>query len=149
MRFFSNSGKKTKPVYEPRFRFNGSRHLEKVSDFPLHEYIQSFKESSSIDNIIRRFKSGDSTALNPTPGAFGDFTTAPTNLADFLNRQIDAHNLFNKLSPEIRSEFNNDPTRFFLSMGTSEFDSILEKHAPKSKFVPDPPKKEVELNNES
>lgn len=133
-RFHCNSGNKTKPVFEARYKINGSRHLEKVGEFPLDDYVQSFKESTTLDNIIRNYRNGDSSSLFAQAGAFGDFTSAPTSLADLLNKQIEATNLFNRMPVEVKADFNNDPVKFFCSMGSPEFDAILEKHSPKQIF---------------
>lgn len=126
-RFFSNHGTKVKKVYEPFFTESGARVLVCVGEEDLHGYIQSFKEQVDIQAILKRFELGDPSGLNAQVGMYGDFTRCPENLAQFLNLQNKAGQLFAVLPADVRAAFNNDVNQFFVSYGS---DAWLEKVKP-------------------
>lgn len=126
-RFYTCSGSRKRKLYEPAFNENGSRYLKLVGEEDIEDYIQSFADSCDIHTILKRFQLGDVSALSQTPGMFGNFINTPRTLADFLNAQIKANQLFDILPTDIRASFNNDPNQFFVKMGTPEFNEIVSR----------------------
>lgn len=120
-RFFSCTGSKERVIYEPFFDSAGARKLRVAGIQNTDEFIQSFAESTDINLILARFAAGDSKALNARPCFYGDFTAAPKTLAEFLNVQNKANELFNSLPLSVRQSFDNDPNKFFVGYGTPEW----------------------------
>lgn len=133
-RFYCSSGSRKRKIYEPYFTESGSRQLRCIGEDDIDDYIQSFRDSCDIKTILKRFELGDSSALMARSGFYGNFTNVPTTLAEFLNAQIKANQLFDSLPADLRSSFNNDANQFFVKIGTPEFEEIARNYS-KSKEV--------------
>lgn len=144
-RFFSCPGSRKRKIYEPAFDDNGSRFLKLVGEEDIADYIQSFYDSCDIQTILKRFQLGDTSALSQTPGMYGNFINVPHTLAEFLNAQIKANQLFDNLPSDVRASFNNDANQFFVKMGTPEFNDIVSRFTSVSTSVSE----KENLNNES
>lgn len=134
-RFYANPGSRVKIIYEPFFDDNGARVLRPVGKEDLNAYIQSFKEQTDINVIIKRFELGDVSALNARSCTYGDFTNAPKTLADFLNAQITADRLFSELPVDVRNKFDNDVNKFFLGYGSPEWIETISPFLKKNDVV--------------
>lgn len=126
-RFFCCSGTRKRKIYEPFFTEEGARQLRVVGEDDIFDFIQSFRDSCDMQTILKRFQLGDTSALNCNRGVYGNFVNTPSTLAEFLNAQIKAKQIFDKLSPDVKLSFNNDVNQFFVKMGTPEFNEIVSK----------------------
>lgn len=124
-RVICRSGSATAPVYELNFDEDGKKELIETGRINTYERIQSWKESCDLKSILARFANGDISALNRNTPIFGDFTFAPSTLADYYNRINQAEQEFYKLPLDVRAKFNHSPSEYFCSMGTPEFASIM------------------------
>ena len=130
------------PIYSPSVDNDGHIVLEEIGVKNLPEYIDSFRESCDINNLVARFNAGDVSALSRAQGAFFDATQLPHTYAEMLNTVINAENTFNSLPLEVREKFDNsyvkwlsmmdDAEQFALLMGVSE-DAPSEPAEPVSK----------------
>lgn len=127
-RFFTPSGSKDRLIFQPTFTQSGARVLVCVGKESIHDYIQSFKESTDMNVIMKRFQLGDTSVLNVNRGVYADVTGAPKTLADFLNAQIVSNQLFDKLPMDVRSAFGNDANKFFVTYGSPEWLETLSKY---------------------
>ena len=118
------------PIYSPSVDNDGHIILEEIGTKNLPEYIDSFRESCDINNLVARFNAGDVTALSRAQGAFFDATQLPHTYAEMLNTVINAEQTFNSLPIDIREKFDNsyvkwlsmmdDAEQFALMMGVSK-----------------------------
>lgn len=131
----SNAGSRLHNDYKMKVFEDGSRDLVVVGQIDTYEIIQSHKDSVDLKLTLERYARGDDSAINRRQAFFGDFTNMPTSLAELSQRILDANDLFNSLDVEARREFDFDAGKFFASIGTPEFDSIVSKYNP----VPDSP----------
>ena len=131
-RFYCSSGSRTRTIYEPFISSNGARQLRPVGTEDINAYIQSFRDSTDINVILKRFELGDVSVLNVQRGCYGDFSNAPKTLSDFLNAQIKASNIFEKLPAAVKASFNNDVNQFFVQYGTENWLKTIEPFLPKS-----------------
>lgn len=127
-RFYCSSGNRKRKLYEPYYTESGSRQLRCIGEDDIFDYIQSFKASCDIKTLLKRFELGDTSALLARPGVYADFINAPSTLAEYLNVQIKAKQLFDSLPADVRSSFNNDPNQFFVKIGTPEFEDIARNY---------------------
>lgn len=118
---FSETGKPVKVTYSSKFDEKGNIVLEPVGEENVYDYIQSFAESVDINNILARYQSGDTSALNQAQGAFGDFSDVPDNWADVLNVVNAGKVNFDKMPPEFKEKFGNDFYRFVCTCDFSDF----------------------------
>lgn len=131
MKYFDNSicsnpGSDVVIEYSPIVKEDGSIDLEESGKHNIQEYIDSFEESCSLENIIARYANGDISALNVNVPNFGDFTEFPKTYAELLQLQIDSNNLYNSLPKEIKQKFDNDVNKFFVMSGTKEWYDIIK-----------------------
>lgn len=120
-KFASCSGKPYKVVYSPHVMPNGEVELVESGKENLQEFYNSYAESTDIHEILHRYQDGDVSALNARTPMYGDFTTMPTTLAEFMQLDIDARTLFETLPAEVRQEFDNDVGKFLAASGTDEW----------------------------
>lgn len=69
-----------------QFEWNEETHaLEKVGEFNLQEYINSYLHDTDISMLVAKYKAGDVNALNRVQRIYGDCTVLPDHLGDYLN----------------------------------------------------------------
>lgn len=119
-------GEKEINEYEERISDTGEHILEISGKTNLYDFIQESKSMCDINNIIRRYKEGDLSALSRTTGTFGDFTGLPTSLAEAQQQIINIGNEFKKLPIEIREKFNHNPDEFIRSLENGKFQEFVQ-----------------------
>lgn len=120
--------------------------LVSVGKTDVFEQIQSYKDETDLNTLIKRAENGDLSAFSSA--VFGDFTQMPETYADALNVVIEAEREFNGLPAEVRTKFHNDFHEYIVTAGQPEW---LEKFGVKNDIVPDleqPEKKEVNENEQ-
>lgn len=125
VRVFSNPGCREKVMYSPVFDENGVMELVESGRENLYDYIQSFKESTDINVILKKYASGDVSALAKTQGSFLDCTGMPRTYAEMLNSLIAAENTFNSLSVEEREKFGFSFERWLANLDQGINDSSV------------------------
>lgn len=118
--FYTEAGNPDVPIYSPSVDNDGHIVLEEIGVKNLPEYIDSFRESCDINNLVARFNAGDVTALSRTQGAFFDATQLPKTYAEMLNTVINAEQTFNSLPLEIREKFDNSYVKWLSMMDDAE-----------------------------
>ena len=136
----TNPGTRFHNDYKMKVFDDGSRDLVVVGQIDTYEMIQSHRDSVDLKLTLERYARGDNSAINRRQAFFGDFTNMPTSLAELSQRILDAQDLFNSLDVEARREFDFDAGKFFASIGTPEFEAIVEKYNPvvEEPVIPDP-----------
>lgn len=123
--YYTNPGSPYRTVYAPKVEPNGSMKLIKAGVENVQDYINSFKESTDINVVIKRITAGEIDLLRQRTGSYGDFTKMPQTFAEALQLQIDSNRLFESLPAAVKKEFDGDPNQFFAQSGTKEwFDKI-------------------------
>lgn len=120
-RFYSRTGKPTKPERKFVVGTDGKSKLEIVGKINVQDEINGWLESTDINVIIARFKAGDADALSARQEIFGDFTEMPKTLAEMMQRKIDADMLFDSLPARVKAKFNYDRGEFFAKSGSKEW----------------------------
>lgn len=112
---------------------DGTDHLIKDVKINIYERIQASAEQSDINNIIRRAKAGDPTALNQVKGEYMNVLGAPKDLRAAQEFVINAERQFNSLPLETKKAFDNNPRKYVAMYGTKEFEDITGITAEKAK----------------
>lgn len=115
------AGDEWQPEYEMRIVDGLKRVVKSDRQVNLREAIQEYLEETKIENIIRRAIGGDANALDRNTGIFGDFTDAPTSLAEAQKILIQAESEWEKLSKETRGKFGFSFEAFIQSWGSEEW----------------------------
>lgn len=118
-------GRKEKNTYSMRVDDFGHKELVNTGVTNFYDKIQEQVEDTKIENIIKRATMGDFQALNRNNPLFGDFTNAPTSLADAQNKIIQLENAFEKLPLEIRRAYDHSPEKFIADAGSENFNKLM------------------------
>lgn len=140
----ANPGSRMKQKYSARYDEKGRIVLEEAGVENLYDEIQSYKDSTDIHVLLKRYANGDSEALAKVQGFYADVTEMPKNFAEVLNIVNDGENFFASLPVEIRSKFSHNFGEFMVALSDgSIFDKLgLQKPADPEK-VPANPIEEV------
>ena len=96
--------------------------LVNCGTIPFYERIQSYHESTKLTTKLKRFASGDSTALGSGIVSNSDFSGVPTDLREVLDSRKKISQDFSTLPGDIRELFKNDLAIFEQAVldGTAE-----------------------------
>lgn len=113
---------------------DGIDHLVRDNKINIYERIQASAEQSDVNNIVRRAKAGDKTALQQVRGEYMNVIGAPKNLRDAQEFCIRAERQFEKMPLEIKKAFDNNPKKYVAMYGTKEFEDITGITSEKAKL---------------
>lgn len=123
------SGSRYKSEFQLETEPDGNTHLVEIGTKDIYQEIQSYKDSCTLENIVRRALNGDSTALQQRQGVFGDARFDSNDLIAANNAVKQAQNVYRSLSAEKRAEYGSFD-EFVKSFGTIE--GINKLFAPKA-----------------
>lgn len=123
--FASNPGNKLHPVRHGKVLADGTITLvtDRLED--TDQIIDSYRESTDINNILSRISAGEIGLLNQKQGFFGDVTELPKTYAEMLDLLHRGEEFFNKLPVDVKSKYNNDFNQFF-----ANFDKAMSEFFP-------------------
>lgn len=146
MEFVSNPGQAEQEIFHGELMPDNTIRLISDGYENIQMYIESFRESTEIENIIRRVNNGEIDLLNARSGVFGDFVGMPNSRSEALNSIISAQRFFESLPDDIKNNFNGSFDNWFNAVGNEDF---LEKTGLIKKVVEDSVSSESEVVNES
>lgn len=118
-------------IYEMQFDKTGHKILKQSGKTNRYEKIQSHKEETLIENILKR-ATLDPSVLQQRIGQYGDFSQMPKSLAEFQNMAIGLEATFKSLPADVRSKFDNSVDKFIHDAGSKEwFDIVNPKQVEK------------------
>lgn len=121
LRFVSCPGDPMKKIMHGELQVDGTIELVVDRIENTDETIQSFAESTMIENIMARIAAGQTDLLNQRNGFFMDTVGLPQNMAEVLNLVIKGQEVFEKLPVEIKERFDNDFNKWFVAMDKEDF----------------------------
>lgn len=139
-------GSRIIPTYTPHLEKDGTLTLVKDGEHNLYEEIQSHKDSTDLQLIINRYMNGDPTVLARVQGAYGDFSEMPQSMHEAYDLMRKAEHDFKKLPAEIQASFDNDPTKFIMSLGSDEWLEKMQISKAPERIVPVVEESEVVQN---
>lgn len=119
---FCSSGDRLVPRFRSEVTSKGDVTLIPDGEDNLYEYIQSFKESCDINNIVARFARGDVDALNRVQGTYFDAVGMPTTYAELLNTVIAGRELYDSLPLEVKEQYGFSFERWMSSLDQVQLD---------------------------
>lgn len=120
-RVVSRSGDSIIPVLSAEVDSDGSFKLVKTGEKNLYAEIQSHRDSTDINLIMKRFELGNDSVLHKTQGFYADIVDFPKTYAEMQQRFLDAQAAFDGLSLSDKEKFNMDVNQFISSIGTEEW----------------------------
>lgn len=139
-------GSRIIPAYTPHLEKDGTLTLVQDGEHNLYEEIQSHKDSTDLQLIINRYMNGDPTVLARVQGAYGDFSEMPQSMHEAYDLMRKAEHDFKKLPAEIQASFDNDPTKFIMSLGSDEWMEKMQISQVAEPIAPDVKESEVVQN---
>lgn len=114
---------------------DGIDHLVRDNKINIYERIQASAEQSDVNNIVRRAKAGDPTALNQVKGEYMDVIGAPKDLRAAQQFCINAERQFEKLPLETKKAFDMNPKKYVAAYGTKDWEDKTGITAEKAKIA--------------
>lgn len=90
----------------------GHKVLKRTRKVDVYSIIQSHKDETDIEKIIRRATEGDINALNVVNATYQDITEAPKNLLEQQNIMLKKKIEFEKLPKDIKKAFDYDVNNY-------------------------------------
>lgn len=101
------SGDSEHTIFSPHLLANGSIELLPIAKVNIKDEINSHADECDLSLILNKLENGDYSALCRSPAVFGDGTSVPSNLREFLDVGLAASRAFDVLPHELRSRFNS------------------------------------------
>lgn len=115
-------GDKMRRTYLWVMQKDGTKTLEMDREINQQEEIDSYKDETLIENIVRKATFDPSLFETLTygmnDGTFTDVTNMPTTLAEAQQIMIDIEQRWNMLPKEIKTKFENNSNKFISSFGS-------------------------------
>lgn len=123
---FYNEGR---VVFEP----DGNMKLEVLKVRDRFVEIQSYKDSTDVNMLIKRYENGDQTALlRSNSGVFCDISSMPRNIHEAKQLYKNVENLYTSLGDDIKAAYK-DPMAFAEAFTSSDKFKALVKTVSKRK----------------
>lgn len=130
---------------------SGKKIAEPGEKLDLDAYIQASKASTDIVTIVQKLKAGDESVINVRQGFYGDSTILPKDINDInaIEKMNESARLsFEKLPDDIKSLFNNDPSKFFSAVLDQSAENVIQSYVASQAKATEPEKTEPEGGNE-
>lgn len=116
VRHHCRPGARMKRMFSPAFDSDGNFELVESGTADLYDEIQSHRDSVDIQVLLKRYRDGDSLALERVQGMYGDFSNMPSTYSGMLNSMLKSREIFDSLPVEIRARFDHSFEQFISSM---------------------------------
>lgn len=116
-------------VFEP----DGNMKLQVLKERDRFVEIQSYKDSTDVNQLIRRYENGDQTALlRSNSGVFCDVASMPKNIHEAHKLYSDVDKLYSSMGDDIKAVYK-DPTAFAEAFSSADNFKQLIKTVSKRK----------------
>lgn len=116
----SHVGEPIKTQFVGRYDYNGNVELVEDGVRNVYDEIQSYADECSMDNILRRFASGDVSVLSKSQGVYVDASQLPEHFVDMCNLVAEVERAFNLLPVEERAVYENNFVKYALGQRTGD-----------------------------
>lgn len=104
---------------------DGTKTLEVDREINQQEEIDSYKDETLIENIVRKATLDpellETLSYGMNNGTLTDVTNMPTTLAEAQKIMIDIEQRWNTLPKEVKAKFDNDSSKFINQFGSNEW----------------------------
>lgn len=135
-------GSRIKVNYQLEIDPDGRKILVETGVTDVYEKIQSFKDDCLVENIVRRYLAGDTTALSMSQGVYCDTTLIPKDLISAHEAVKQAESIYKRLPADVRGKYSSFK-EFVNNFGTLEniknfYDSFNPQGKGKEELAPNP-----------
>lgn len=110
----------------------------------LYNKIQAHLEQSKIENIVKRARGGDISALEKMNGQYIDISDAPTSMLEANDLMLRVRQEFETLPVETKRLFEFDSNRYIAEYGTGEWLDKMNFKGESTEFLKQGAKASVE-----
>lgn len=125
---YSCSGDPYAKTFELRLNRDGVLDIVETGSTYIPDMIESFAESVKIDNILDRFRNGETDVLNQREGAFVNLTALPSNIFEAYRLIENGRASFDSLPADVKVKFNNSYSEFISSLGSDYCRDVFSGH---------------------
>lgn len=108
-------GDKMRQMWRTKIDVDGIKKLVPDGEYDQDAEIQLYEESVNVNNIIERYINGDDSALDRAKAFYADVSKVPKNMAQILEMNNQAQQVFMQLDPKIRELYDNSYWNFLQS----------------------------------
>lgn len=123
--FVTDPGSPDRVLYSAKVQPDGSLKIVECGKEDLQAKIESFRDSTDMNYILKQLALGNVGVLAVHPGQYGDFTQQPKTMAEALQLQIDAENAWYRLPVDIRAKFDHDLNKWLVTAGSEEWNKAM------------------------
>lgn len=105
------SGSRYRQMYVKKI-YDGKAVLEKAGVEDVYDSIQKAAPGNLIEDLLRRARSGDNTAIPEPIESYADISHAPKDLLEAHQMLAAARSKYDALPADLKAVFNNDYTSF-------------------------------------
>lgn len=106
------SGSRYRQNYVKIVNPDGTSKLKDAGKEDVYDSIQKAALGMSIEDLIRRARNGDDTAIGDPVESFADLSHMPTDLLSAHQMLLDAKDKYLQLPAELRAKFGNSFDKF-------------------------------------
>lgn len=129
-KFVSDPGSRYAPVFQGDVKRDGQIELVCVGTDDLWELHNANADSYDVNNIVKRFQSGDISALNRVQGTYLDLTGMPNDLRGMYDFSKALEKAFYSMDSDLQAKFDNSFETWLKTAGSSEwFESMKKEQA--------------------
>lgn len=134
--FITEPGSPERIIYSAKVKPDGSLQVVPSGKENIQDKIESFRDQTDMCYILKQLALGNADVLTVHPGQYGDFTKAPSSMAEALQLQIDAENAWKGLPVDLRAKFDYDMTKWLVTAGSDEWNVKMFPSATKEPSEP-------------
>lgn len=106
-----SSGSRYRQTYIKRI-YDGKEVLEDAGKEDVYDSIQKAAPGNIMEDLLRRARAGDSSAIPEPIDSYADISKAPRDLLEAHQILSDARSKYDSLPADLKSVFNNSYTDF-------------------------------------
>lgn len=125
--FYSPCGSKIRKTFERCISPTGKKSLVQGKDELVYESIQLAAKGNLVTDLLARADRGDPNAIGKPIDSYIDLTGAPKTLAEAQQRIIDARNIYERCSAEVKRLYGNSFDNFIAAMSDGTYIADLKK----------------------
>lgn len=132
----SPSGSRFFKKYIRAYNSDGVGELRENGVEDVYDSIQKAAQGITVDDLIRRAKSGDDSAILEPIDSYVDISGSPTDLLSAHAMLKSAHEKYDSLPAELRSQFGNNFEKFLKASADGSAAALVKKNSEASSVKP-------------
>lgn len=121
---FFDPGSPVEPVFDFVYDDDHVLQVAQVGTRDVDAEIQTFADQCGMEYVLRSVAAGDTSVLNARQGVYGDFSGAPTTLAEVQVQQAQAGDAFAALPDNIK---NGRSAEDVISLTKEQLDQYIKQ----------------------